>query len=119
MGKRKAAKKPQGKKKVKLDKKAGVGELNCKVCNQQFQCSVNYLSAAVDVYSEWVDACDAVAQGTGDGEGGEHAPARAPVQPGGAKQRNDDEDDNDDDIIDDEDDHIGYGGEGVAADDEY
>ena len=75
------------------------------------------LSAAVDVYSEWVDACDAVAQANGDGDGGERAPARAPVQAGG-KNRND-EDDNDDDIIDDEDDHIGYGGEGVAADDEY
>jgi hypothetical protein len=71
------------------------------------------------VYSEWVDACDAVAQGGGDGEGGEHAPARAPVQSGGTRQRNDDEDDNDDDIIDDEDDHIGYGGEGAVADDEY
>jgi transcription elongation factor Elf1 len=78
------------------------------------------LSAAVDVYSEWIDACDAVAQGgVGDGEGGEHAPARAPVQAGGARQRNDEEEDNDDDIIDDEDDHIGYGGEGVVADDEY
>lgn len=47
---------------VKLDKKSGVGHLNCKICNQQFQCAVNYLSAAVDVYSDWVDACDAVAK---------------------------------------------------------
>ena len=77
------------------------------------------LSAAVDVYSEWVDACDAVAQGTGDADGGEHAPARAPIRPGGAKPGNEDDDDDADDIIDDEDDQIGYGGEGVAADDEY
>ncbi|SZF00440.1 unnamed protein product [Blumeria hordei] len=87
MGKRKAAaKKPTGPRKneplptvfpclfcnheksvmVKLDKKAGVGYLNCKVCNQQFQCAVNYLSAAVDVYSDWVDACDAVAKEDGE-----------------------------------------------------
>lgn len=26
---------------VKLDKKSGVGQLSCKVCNQQFQCAVN------------------------------------------------------------------------------
>ncbi|QMW37419.1 hypothetical protein G4B11_000655 [Aspergillus flavus] len=36
---------------VKLDKKLGLGNLS-------------YLSAAVDVYSDWVDACDAVAKDT-------------------------------------------------------
>ncbi|EED18431.1 conserved hypothetical protein [Talaromyces stipitatus ATCC 10500] len=47
---------------VKLDKKLGVGNLSCKVCGQRFQTGINYLSAAVDVYSDWVDACDAVAK---------------------------------------------------------
>jgi len=47
---------------VKLDKKAGIGDLYCKVCGQKFQSSINYLSAAVDVYSEWIDACESVAQ---------------------------------------------------------
>ncbi|KAI0472038.1 transcription elongation factor 1 [Xylariaceae sp. FL0804] len=77
MGKRKkSTRKPQGSKKneplatdftclfcnhekavsVKMDKKSGVGDLACKVCGQQFQCGINYLSAPVDVYSEWVDA---------------------------------------------------------------
>jgi len=45
----------------KLDKKAGIGSLQCKVCGQRFQSNINYLSHAVDVYSEWVDACDEVA----------------------------------------------------------
>ncbi|KAF5022542.1 hypothetical protein F66182_5375 [Fusarium sp. NRRL 66182] len=82
MGKRKSSSKPMGPKKkdplpttfaclfcnhensvsVKLDKKAGVGQLDCRVCGQKFQCAVNYLSAAVDVYGEWVDAADAVAK---------------------------------------------------------
>ncbi|MCJ1234502.1 hypothetical protein MMC14_002463 [Varicellaria rhodocarpa] len=83
MGKRKkSSRKPQGPKKkeplptsfpclfcnhdksvsVKLEKKAGTGELSCKVCGQQFQTGINYLSAAVDVYSDWIDACDAVAK---------------------------------------------------------
>ncbi|CUS11920.1 unnamed protein product [Tuber aestivum] len=44
-----------------LDKKAGVGSLSCKVCGQRFQANINYLSAAIDVYSEWVDACDEIA----------------------------------------------------------
>jgi len=47
---------------VKLDKKAGIGELSCKICGQQFQTGINYLSAPVDVYSDWIDACDAVAK---------------------------------------------------------
>jgi len=83
MGKRKkSSRKPQGPKKndplpttftclfcnheksvtVKLDKKAGVGQLECRVCGQKFQCGINYLSAAVDVYGEWVDAADTVAK---------------------------------------------------------
>ncbi|KAL8835467.1 MAG: hypothetical protein Q9205_001128 [Flavoplaca limonia] len=94
MGKRKkSSRKPQGKKKkdplpttfpclfcnhensvsTKLDKKAGTGELSCKACGQQFQTAVNYLSSGVDVYSDWIDACDAVAKEaahtTGDAEG--------------------------------------------------
>ncbi len=64
-----------------MDKKAGIGQLDCKVCGQKFQCSINCkqkgaarrgavlagrgcrlicilldLSAAVDVYGDWVDA---------------------------------------------------------------
>ncbi|KAL9636106.1 MAG: hypothetical protein Q9164_003032 [Protoblastenia rupestris] len=83
MGKRKkSSRKPQGPKKkeplptnfpclfcnheksisVKMDKKAGIGELSCKVCGQQFQTGINYLSAGVDVYSDWIDACDTVAK---------------------------------------------------------
>ena len=73
------------------------------------------LSAAVDVYSEWVDACDAVAQGTTEGDGGEQAPARAQAKPGQGRQRQEEEEENDDDrdLIDDTDDHIGYGGDGI------
>uniref|UniRef100_A0A060TAV8 Transcription elongation factor 1 homolog n=1 Tax=Blastobotrys adeninivorans TaxID=409370 RepID=A0A060TAV8_BLAAD len=44
-----------------MDKKAGVGNLSCKVCGQTFQAPINALSDPVDVYSEWVDACEAVA----------------------------------------------------------
>ncbi|CAG8033033.1 unnamed protein product [Penicillium salamii] len=70
---------------VKLDKKLGLGDLSCKVCGQKFQTGINCkweltlkhcavtdkvnfldLSAPVDVYSDWVDACDAVAKDTAD-----------------------------------------------------
>jgi transcription elongation factor Elf1 len=39
-----------------------VGNLHCKICGQRFQTGINYLSAAVDVYSDWIDACENVAQ---------------------------------------------------------
>ncbi|WVQ78548.1 hypothetical protein IAT38_000634 [Cryptococcus sp. DSM 104549] len=80
MGKRKAAKKPVAKKKaeplssvfkclfcnhekavnVKLDKATMFGHLSCKVCGQKYSAPINNLSVAVDVYCEWVDACEEV-----------------------------------------------------------
>lgn len=39
-----------------------MGNLHCKVCGQRFQTGINYLSHAVDVYSDWIDACESVAQ---------------------------------------------------------
>lgn len=104
---------------MKLDKKAGVGQLSCKVCNQQFQCAVNYLSMAVDVYSDWVDACDAVAKEDGDAPESGFAPSRPAARPSQSSRRDREEED-DDDIIDDADeDGGGYGGDGIVADDEY
>ncbi|RPA78010.1 Elf1-domain-containing protein [Ascobolus immersus RN42] len=46
----------------KIDRKAGIGGLDCKVCGQSFQTDINSLSAPIDVYSDWVDACDQVAK---------------------------------------------------------
>lgn len=81
------------------------------------------LSAAVDVYSDWVDACDAVAKEGGEEGGGDFAPSRAPAsgrQSGGKARDDDDEDDdNDDDIMADEDGLGNYRRGSVAADDEY
>ena len=38
------------------------------MCGQRFQTPVNHLSAAVDVYSDWVDACEAVAKDAAEAE---------------------------------------------------
>lgn len=77
------------------------------------------LSAAVDVYSDWVDACDAVAKEDVEDRGGEFAPSHAPAARSSRRAR--DEEDDEDDIIDDDDEDGGggYGGEGIVADDEY
>ncbi|VVT50950.1 uncharacterized protein SAPINGB_P002934 [Magnusiomyces paraingens] len=60
-----------------LDKQMGIGTLTCKVCGQNFQASINVaLSEPIDVYCEWVDACEAVAKkgqsGDEEGEGEGH-----------------------------------------------
>lgn len=47
---------------VTLDKKVGLGSLSCSACGEHFQTPINHLEGAVDVFSAWVDACDAVAQ---------------------------------------------------------
>lgn len=79
------------------------------------------LSAAVDVYSDWVDACDAVAKDN-NGISKDYAPPRisAPGRPSVVKARDGADDDDDDDIINDEDGFGGYGGreEGVVPDDD-
>lgn len=43
---------------VKLEKKAGRGQLDCKVCGQHFEAAGPHLFAAVDVFYEWSDFCD-------------------------------------------------------------
>ncbi|KAI0547288.1 transcription elongation factor Elf1 like-domain-containing protein [Xylaria curta] len=129
MGKRKkSSRKPQGPKKreglakeftclfcnheksvhVKLDKKAGVGNLSCAVCGQQFQCGINTLSEAIDVYSDWVDAADAVAKEAAN----DRASASASFTRPGARASMADRE------IDDEEDEHRYEGEGIVGDDD-
>lgn len=81
MGKRKSARKPVKKIKQKLDvtfsclfcnheksvictldKKNSLGELHCKICGQSFQTAINSLSQPVDIYSDWIDACEDLAE---------------------------------------------------------
>jgi len=74
---------------VKLDKKSNTGDLACKVCGQTYQTGINYLSQAVDVYSDWIDACDAVAKEAADGAGtatGRPMGAAAAADRGGVRE---------------------------------
>ncbi|TNY18186.1 transcription elongation factor Elf1 like-domain-containing protein [Rhodotorula diobovata] len=77
MGKRKSSKKPQARIKqvldksfrcvfcahqgsvtCKLDNKTKIGRLDCKDCGQSFQTDITHLSEPVDLYSQWIDACE-------------------------------------------------------------
>jgi len=140
MGKRKKASKPPPKKSrealptvfqclfcnhensvsVKMDKKAGIGHLLCKVCGQDFDYGINYLSAPVDVYSGWIDECDKTAKEAAEAEGPQGAETssyRGTANAAPRRQRevaSADEGDGDgemDDFIeeDDEDAEAGYG----------
>ncbi|CAJ0581506.1 unnamed protein product, partial [Mesorhabditis spiculigera] len=43
---------------VKMDRERNVGLVKCRVCLEDFQTKINYLSEAIDVYSDWIDACE-------------------------------------------------------------
>ncbi|BEI79566.1 hypothetical protein CcaverHIS002_0100950 [Cutaneotrichosporon cavernicola] len=114
MGKRKSAKKPQTKRtketlattfkclfchhdnsvNVKIDKSAMFGHLTCKVCGQKFTTPINNLSAAVDVYCDWVDACEEARQKQPKKF---KVPKAASPPPAISAALNDEEDDEDDD----------------------
>eukprot|EP01115_Flamella_aegyptia_P004699 TRINITY_DN2009_c0_g1_i1.p1 TRINITY_DN2009_c0_g1~~TRINITY_DN2009_c0_g1_i1.p1 ORF type:complete len:115 (+),score=18.76 TRINITY_DN2009_c0_g1_i1:48-347(+) len=38
-----------------LYKKKKIGEVVCTVCGGKHQLRINYLSAAIDIYSDWID----------------------------------------------------------------
>ncbi|KII88480.1 hypothetical protein PLICRDRAFT_41638 [Plicaturopsis crispa FD-325 SS-3] len=44
---------------VRLDRKEGIANLVCRVCDQRYQSKVNHLTEPIDIYSEWIDAADA------------------------------------------------------------
>ncbi|EPX72860.1 Elf1 family transcription elongation factor [Schizosaccharomyces octosporus yFS286] len=63
-----------------LDKQSGVGNLHCKICGQSHQCIITALSAPIDVYSDWIDACDTVAHQGQDDKSGNADSAQAPAE---------------------------------------
>ncbi|KAM9091895.1 uncharacterized protein AAG666_012082 [Megaptera novaeangliae] len=47
---------------VKMDRARNTGVISCTVCLEEFQTPITYLSEPVDVYSDWIDACEAANQ---------------------------------------------------------
>lgn len=44
---------------VKMDRARKTGLISCTVCLEEFQTPITNLSEPVDVYSDWIDACEA------------------------------------------------------------
>ncbi|BDA43251.1 probable transcription elongation factor 1 homolog [Coccomyxa sp. Obi] len=78
MGKRKSSKPPPKKQRPKLDVAfncpfcnsnksvsaimdwdSEVGSVSCNICGERFNTKIHKLSEAIDVYSEWIDECEA------------------------------------------------------------
>ncbi|KAH8261186.1 hypothetical protein KR044_004746 [Drosophila immigrans] len=45
---------------VIIDKMQKSGRINCRVCKESFQTTIISLSEPVDVYNDWIDACEVV-----------------------------------------------------------
>ncbi|XP_078048528.1 transcription elongation factor 1 homolog [Augochlora pura] len=45
---------------VKMDKGRNTARISCRVCLEDYQTTVNVLSEPIDVYNDWIDACDAI-----------------------------------------------------------
>ncbi|CAB9510216.1 Transcription elongation factor 1 homolog [Seminavis robusta] len=69
----------------KMDFKASVGSLTCRLCAASYQMPIHHLHEPIDVFSEWLDDCEAAANGQRTGEA---PPAEAP-------RFNDEEDEDD------------------------
>ncbi|KAJ3352554.1 hypothetical protein GGF32_003656 [Allomyces javanicus] len=78
MGKRKSSRKPVAKVKpklatvfnclycnheksveVKMERDKKIGTIKCRVCQELWQTTISALSEPIDVYSDWIDACEA------------------------------------------------------------
>lgn len=43
---------------VELQQEHKLGKISCAICGEDFKTSINYLTEPLDVYSEWIDACE-------------------------------------------------------------
>ncbi|RNA44061.1 transcription elongation factor 1 -like [Brachionus plicatilis] len=45
---------------VKMELDKNTAHIRCTVCSEDFQTVINYLTEPIDVYNEWIDACESV-----------------------------------------------------------
>jgi transcription elongation factor Elf1 len=45
----------------KMDFKINIGSLHCRLCGASYQMSIHHLHEPIDVFSEWLDDCEAAA----------------------------------------------------------
>jgi len=45
---------------ARLDHVAEKGLVECGTCGQKYTCNITHLSEPIDVYSDWIDACERI-----------------------------------------------------------
>lgn len=70
-----------------MDHKNGVGKLSCRMCGAAYQMPIHHLHEPIDVFSEWLDDCEAAAN-----------PQRGHEEDGGAVPRYQEDDEDDDEL---------------------
>lgn len=70
-----------------MDFKLGIGSLDCRLCGAAFQMPIHHLHEPVDVFSEWLDECEAAQN-----------PKPPAAEDGGIARYQDLEDEDDDDL---------------------
>eukprot|EP01082_Thalassiosira_pseudonana_P006731 g5757.t1 g5757 contig20:100677-101405(-) len=48
---------------AKMDLKNGTGSLACRICSASYQMPIHHLHEPIDVFSEWLDDCEAAERG--------------------------------------------------------
>ncbi|KAH8863546.1 Transcription elongation factor 1 like [Schistosoma japonicum] len=43
---------------VIMQRDNNIGYIKCTICLEDFQTKINYLSQEIDVYNDWIDACE-------------------------------------------------------------
>ena len=76
-----------------MDFRNGIGSLNCRLCGASYQMPIHHLHEPVDVFSEWLDDCEAAQNRATGIDTGNAAAAGAGGENGGVPQYDDDEDD--------------------------
>jgi len=82
----------------KMDFRMAIGSLNCRLCGASYQMPIHHLHEPIDVFSEWLDDCEAAALGKPTGQ------AAAAQEAERAQNHRPEYDISDDDDIDDIDD---------------
>lgn len=78
---------------AKMDFRSGIGALNCRLCGASYQMPIHHLHEPIDVFSEWLDDCEAAALGKPTGQA---AAAQQQQDNRPEYDISDDEDDDDD-----------------------
>lgn len=67
-----------------MDTKGGIGSLACRLCGASYQMPIHHLHEPIDVFSEWLDDCEAAEKANGTS-----------AAPAGGAVHEDEEDDDD------------------------